>query len=183
MLWKCCTQCASKFGKCSSGHRTGKGQFSLQFQRRTMSKNFQNTVQLQSFHILARLCSKSFKLSFSNMWTKKFQMYKLGLEVRGTRDQIDNICWIINSTWTENFQMFKLDIEKAEESEIKLPSSVGSSRKQESSRKTCTSALLTTLKSLTVWITTNCGNFLKRWEYQSTLFASWETVCGSRRSS
>ena len=48
-------------------------------------------------------------------------------------------------------QMFKLDLEKAEEPEIKLPTSVGSSKKQE-----------------TLWITTNCGKFLKRWEYQTT---------------
>src|SRR5574340_926181 len=61
-----------------------------------------------------------------------------------------------------NFQMFKLDLEKAEEPEIKLPTSVGSSKKQESSRKTPTSALLTTPKPLTVWITTNCGKFLKK---------------------
>ena len=72
-----------------------------------------------------------------------------------------------------NFQMFKLDLEKSEEPEIKLPTSVGTSKKQESSRKTSTSALLTTPKSLTVWITTNCGKFLKRWDYQTTLPASW----------
>ena len=53
-----------------------------------------------------------------------------------------------NSTWTENFQMFKLDLEKAEEPEIKLPTSVGSSKKQESFRKTSISALLTILKTL-----------------------------------
>ena len=57
--------------------------------------------------------------------------------------------------------MFKLDLEKAEEPEIKLPTSVGSSKKQESSRKTSTSALLTTPKPLTVWITKNCGKFLE----------------------
>ena len=51
--------------------------------------------------------------------------------------------------------MFKLDLEKAEEPEIKLPTSTGSSKKQESSRKTSTSALLTTSKPLTAWITTN----------------------------
>ena len=55
--------------------------------------------------------------------------------------------------------MFKLDLEKAEEPELKLPTSVGSLKKQESSRKT--SASLTTLKPLTVWITTNCGKFFK----------------------
>ena len=67
-----------------------------------------------------------------------------------------------------NFQMFKLDFEKAEESEMKLPTSVGSLKKQESSRKTSTSALLTTPKPLSVWITINCGKFFKRWEYQTT---------------
>ena len=51
---KCCTQYASKFGKLSSGHRTGKGQFSFQSQRKAMPKNFQNTVQLYSSHSLAK---------------------------------------------------------------------------------------------------------------------------------
>jgi len=63
-----------------------------------------------------------------------------------------------------NFQMFKMDFEKAEEPEIKLPTSVGSQKKQDSSRKTCTS--LITPKPL--WITTNYGTFFKRWEYQTT---------------
>jgi len=59
--------------------------------------------------------------------------------------------------------MYKLDLEKAEVPEIKLPTSVGSQKKQENSTKTSTSASLTTPKHLTVWITTNCGKFLKRW--------------------
>ena len=54
-----------------------------------------------------------------------------------------------------NFQMFKLDLEKAEEPEIKLPTSIGSSKKQESSRKTSILALLITPKPLIMWITTN----------------------------
>ena len=74
-----------------------------------------------------------------------------------------------------NFQMFKLVLEKAEEPEIKLPMSAGS-KKQESSWKTYTSALLTTPKPLAVWITSNCGKFFKRWEYQTTLSAFWE-IC------
>ena len=107
-------------------------------------KECSNYCTSHSFHMWARSCSKSFKLGFNSMWTKKFQMYKL-------------------------------DLEKAEEPEIKLPTSVGSSKKQESSRKTSTSALLTTPKPLTVWITTNCGKFFKRWEYQTTWPASWKT--------
>ena len=58
-----------------------------------------------------------------------------------------------------NFQMFKLVLEKAEEPEIKFPTSAGSLKKQESSRKTSISALLTMPKPLTVGITTNCGKF------------------------
>ena len=81
-----------------------------------------------------------------------------------------------NSTWTMNFQIFKLDLEKAEEPEIKLPTSTGSLKKQESSRKTSTSAgILIMPKPLIVWITINCGKFWKRREYQTTLPASWET--------
>ena len=68
--------------------------------------------------------------------------------------------------------MFNLDVEKAEETLIKLPTFTGSFKKQESARKTSTSALLTTPKSLTMWITTNCGKLSNRWEYQKTLPAS-----------
>ena len=65
-------------------------------------------------------------------------------------------------------QMFRLDLEKAAKPEIKLPTSAGSWKKQESSRKTFISALLTMPKPLTVWITTNCRKFSKRWKYQTT---------------
>jgi len=58
-----------------------------------------------------------------------------------------------------NFQMFKLNLEKAEELEIKLPTSAGTSKKQDSSREISTSALLTMPKPLTVWTTTNSGKF------------------------
>ena len=59
--------------------------------------------------------------------------------------------------------------------ESKLSTSAGSSKKQESSRKTSISALLTMPKPLTVWITTNCGKFWKTWEYQTTWPAFWKT--------
>ena len=103
MLWKCCTQYASKFGKLSSSHRTGKGPFSFQSQRKAMPKNVQTTSQLHSSHTLAKQCSKFSKPG-------------------------------INSMWTENLQMFKLDLVMAEEPEIKLPISVGSPKKQGSSK-------------------------------------------------
>ena len=145
MLWNCCTQYASKLGKLNSGHRTGKGQYSFQSQRKAMPKNARTTAQLRSSHTLAKKCSKFSKPGLSNMWTV-------------------------------NFQMFKLVLEKAEEPEIKLPTSAQSSKKQESSRKTSISALLTMPKPLTMWITINCGKFWKRWEYQTTWPACWE-IC------
>ena len=82
-----------------------------------------------------------------------------------------------SNMWTMNFQMFKLVLEKAEEPEIKLPTFAGSLKKRESSRKTSTTVLLTMSKPLTVWITTN----FKRWEYQTTWPASWETYMQVRK--
>ena len=74
-----------------------------------------------------------------------------------------------------NFQMFKLVLKKAEEPEIKLPTSVGSLKKQESSRKTSTSALLPMPKPLTVWITTN-WKILQEMGIPDHCSASWE-IC------
>ena len=120
-------------------------------QRKAKPKNAQTTAQLHSSHILVTWCLKFSKPGFSNMWTV-------------------------------NFQMFKLDLEKAEEPEIKLPTSAGSLKKQESSRKkTSISASLNMPKTLNVWITINCGKFWKRWEYQTTWLASWETYMQVRK--
>ena len=79
-----------------------------------------------------------------------------------------------------NFQMFKLDLEKAEEPDIKLPTSVGSSKMQESSRKTSTSALLTTPKPLTVWITQTLENSSKDGKTRSPYLPPEKSVCRSR---
>ena len=87
----------------------------------------------------------------------------------------------LSDTWTMNFQMFRLVLGKAEEPEIKLPTSSRSSKKQERFRKTTISALLTMPKPLTVWITINCGQFWKRREYQTTWPASWETCMQVRK--
>ena len=94
----CCTQCTSKFWKLSSGHKTRKYQFSFQPQRRAVPKTIQTTGQLCLFCKQVRLCSKSLKLEFSNMWTENSQMYKLGFREK---------------TWVQ-------------EQEIKLPTLVGS---------------------------------------------------------
>ena len=117
-----------QFGKFSSGHRTRKGQFSFQSQRKAMSKNAQN-------------CCTTALISHAS---------KVMLKILQAR---------LQQYMTVNFEMFKLDLEKAEEPEIKLPTSAGSTKKQESSRKASISALLTMPKPLTVWITRNCGKF------------------------
>ena len=83
--------------------------------------------------MLVRLCSISFKLGFSSIGTKNFQMYNLGLE-------------------------------KAEEPEFKLPTFVGAWRKQGNFRKNIYFSSVDYTKAF-VWNTTNCGKFLKRWEY------------------
>ena len=70
-----------------------------------MTKNAQTTAQLQSFHILARLCSKFSKSGFNSTGTENFQMYKLFRKGKGTRDQIANICWI-----TETAREFQKNI-------------------------------------------------------------------------
>ena len=77
----------------------------------------------------------------------------------------------------------KLNLEKAEEPEIKLPTSVGSLKKQESSRKTSTSVLLTMSKPLTVWITRNCGKFWKKWNTRPPDLPLEKSVCRSGSNS
>ena len=72
--------------------------------------------------------------------------------------------------------MFKLVLEKAEEPEIKLPTFFRSSKKQESSRKKKIYFCFIYYATAFDWITTKCGNFFKRWEYQTTWPASWE-IC------
>ena len=141
MLWKCCTQYAS-------GHRTGKGQFSFQSQRKTMPKNAQTTTELHSSHILAKWCSKFSKPRLQQYVNHEIPDVQAGFRKgRRTRDQIANIRWIIKN--------------------------------QESSRKTYTFTLLSMPKALTMWITINCGKFLKSWEYQTTSPAFEKSVCRS----
>ena len=79
-----------------------------------------------------------------------------------------------------NFHMIKLVLEKAEEPEIKLPTSTGSSKKQEF-QKNIYFCFIDYAKALTVWITINCGEFWKTWEYQTTWPASWETYMQVRK--
>ena len=97
LLWKWCAQYASKFRKLSSGHRTGKGQFSFWSQRRTMPKNVQITTQLRSFHMLTGLKILQARLAQYTNW--ELPDVQAGFrKVRGTRDQTTKIHWIIENT-------------------------------------------------------------------------------------
>ena len=151
MLWKCCTQYANKFGKLSSGHRTGKGVI-IPIPKKG------NTKECSNYHTIALISHTS----------------KVMLKILQAR---------LQHMWTMNFQMFKLDLEKAEEPEIKLPTSIGSSKKQESSRKTAISALLTMPNPLTVWITINFEYSERDGNTRPPELPLEKPVCGSRSKS
>ena len=147
MLWKCCTQYISIFGKQICGHGTWKGQFS--FQWKAMPKNIQTTPEMKgnakeySNYPRNVLITHTRKVMLKILQTKLQQYMNCELpdvqadfrKGRGIRNQMANICWII---------------------------------KKASSRKIYISALLTMPKTLTVWIAINCRKFWKRWEYQTT---------------
>ena len=94
-------------------------------------------------------------------------------------DRVPDELWTEVSDCTLNFQTFKLVLEKAQEPKINLPTSAGSLKKDESSRKTSVSALLTMPKPLTVWITINRGKFLKRWVTRLPDLPLEKSVCRS----
>ena len=94
ILRKCCTEYASQFTKLSSGHRTGKGQFSFQSWRKAMPKNARTTAQLHSPHTLVMF--KILQARLQQYVNREFPDVQAGLRKgRGTRDQIANICWIM----------------------------------------------------------------------------------------
>ena len=114
MLWKCCTQYASTFGKLSSGHRTGKGQFSFQSQKKATPKNAQTTTQLHSSHMLVMLKILQARLQqYVNHELPDVPAdFRIG---RGTRDHIANIHWIIKKAreFQKNIYFFFIDYAKA----------------------------------------------------------------------
>ena len=132
-------------GKLISDHRTGKGQFSFQAQRRVMPKNVQTTTQLRSSHMLAKWSSKFSKWVFNSTWTENFQMFKLDLE------------------------------EAEEPEIILPTSVGLLKKQENSRNTSTSASLTLPPKPLTVWITANCEKFLKRWKYQTTLSVYSET--------
>ena len=145
MLWKCCTQYVSKFGKLSSGHGTGKGQFSFQSPKKSNAKECSNYRTIGVISHASKVMLKILQARLQQYVNCELPDVQADFgKSRETRDQIANICWII--------------------------------KKEESSRKTSISTLLTMPKPLTVWITIHCGKFWKRWEYQTTWPPSWD-IC------
>ena len=137
LLWKCCTQHASKFGKLSSGHRTGKVTF------HSNAKEGSNYCTNALISHASKVMLKILQARLQQYVNHEIPDVQVGFRKgRGTRGQIAAIHWIIEG--------------------------------QENTRKT--SSLLTMPKHLTVWITINCGQYWKRWEYQTTWPASWE-IC------
>ena len=96
MMLKCCAQYASKFGKLSSGHRTRKGQFSFQSQRKAMPKSAQTTTQLHSSLTASKVMLKILQARLRQYMNRELPDVQAGFKKgRGTRDQIADICFII----------------------------------------------------------------------------------------
>ena len=96
MLLKCYTHYASKFRKLSNGHRTGKGQFSFQFQRRAVPKNVQTTAQLVLISHASKIMLKILQARLQQYMNIELPDVQAGFRKgRETRDQIANILWII----------------------------------------------------------------------------------------
>ena len=116
MLWKCYTLYASKFGKLSSGHRTGKGQFSFQSQRKAMPKNAQTTVQLVLISHTSKAALKILQTRLQQYMNCQLPGVQAGFRKgRGTRDQIANIRWIMEKAreFQKNIYCCFIDYAKA----------------------------------------------------------------------
>src|SRR5574341_97670 len=116
MLSKYCTQYVSKFGKLISGHRTGKGQFLFQSQRKAMPKNAQTTAQLHSFHTLGKVMLNILLARLQRYVNRELPDVQAGFRKRrGTRDQIANICWIMEKAgeFRKNIYFCLIDYAKA----------------------------------------------------------------------
>ena len=106
MLWKCCTQYASKFGKLSSGHKTGKGQFSIQSQRKTIA------LISHASKVMLKILQASFQQYMNRELSDVQAGFRRG---RRNRDQIANIHWIIEKAreFQKNIYFCFIDYAKA----------------------------------------------------------------------
>ena len=150
MLWKCCTQYASKFGKLSSGHRTAKGQLSFQSQRKGNAKECSNYCTIALISYASKVILKVLQVELEQYMNCELPDVQAGFRKgRGIRDQIANIRWIIEKAreFQKNIYFCFIDYAKAFD---------------------CVDH-------------NNCGKFWKRWEYQTTWPASWETYMQVRK--
>ena len=145
MLWKCCTRYASKFGKLSSGHR------------RLEKVSFYSNPK-------ERQCQRMLKLP-----------HKIALISHTSKVMLKILQARLQQYMNRELPDVQAGFRKGRGSTDQIANICWIIKKQKSSRKTSTLALLTMPKPLTVWTTTNCGKFLKRWDYRTTLLASWET--------
>ena len=130
MLLKCYTQYFSKFGKLSSSHKTQKYDFLILIPKNGNAKDCSNYCTTVLISHTSKIMLKVLQARLQQYVNSELPDIQAGFRKgRGTRDQIANICWIIEKA--RKFQ-----------------------------KKTSTSASLTMLKPLTVWITTHCGKFL-----------------------
>ena len=137
MLCKCCIQYASKFGKLSSGHRTGKGQYSPQSQTKTMPHECSNYCKTALISYVSKVMLKILQDRLQQYVNCELPDVQAGFrQGRGTRDQIASIQWIIKKAreFHKNICFCFIDYAKAFD---------------------C--------------VDHNCGEFLKKWEYQTTL--------------
>ena len=149
MLWKCCTQYASNFGKFSSGHRSEKRWVFTPIPKKGNAKVCSNYRTIALISQASKLMLKILQARLQQYVNWELPDIQAGFRKgQGTRDQIANIRWIIKKA-----RVFQKNI----------------------------SALLTTPKPSTVWITINWGKFWKRWEYQTTWPASWKTCIQVRK--
>ena len=198
MLWKCCTQYNSKFGKLSSGHRTGKGQSSFQSQRNAMPKNAQTTSQLNSSHTLVMekaMAPHSSTLAWKIPW----------MEEPGRLQSMGS--WRVGHDWNDlaaatahtSKEMFKIlqarlqQYMNCELPEVQAGFTKGRGtrgqianilwiiKKAREFQKNIYFCFIDYAKPLTMWVTINCGKFFKRWEYQTSWPTSWETYMQVRK--
>ena len=153
MLWKGCTQYASKSGKLSSGHRTGKGQFSFQSQRRQCQK-YSNYCTIALISQASKIILKILQAKLQQYMSQEFPDVQAGFRKgRGIRDQIANICWIIKKArdFQKNTYFCFIDYAKAFDC-------VDHKKK-------------------------NSGKFMKRWKYQTNYLPPAKPVWRSRSNS
>ena len=152
MLWKCCTQCTSKFEnwKTQQWPQDWKRSIFIPIPQKGNAKECSNSRTIALISHISKVMLTILQARLQQYVNRELPDIQTGFR-------------------------------KAEEPKIKLPTSTGSWKKQESSRKISISGLLTMPKPLTVWITINCGKFWKRWEYQTTWPASWEICMQARK--